>query len=202
MYMWYDALISGIWRVHMYAMTHIKRAIQKKPRLIFLELKYTAGGEGDGDWGIFRVSTKYQYRLPWLGLSRQNLVCGMTLLYLWHDSFVCVMWLIHVYDMTRMCVWHDSLLCVTWLVMYVRVTWLDVCVCVWHDCLLMRVWHDLLIWYVHWCMTEWCMSWHHSVIHMYDWVMCMTEWCMTEWYMWLSDVMIYDSYICMTEWCV
>jgi len=38
------------------------------------------------------------------------------------------------------------------------------------------------------CMTEWCMSWHHSVIHMYDWVMCMTEWCMTEWYAWLSDI--------------
>jgi len=27
--------------------------------------------------------------------------------------FVCVTWLIHMFDMTNSCAWHDSLMCVT-----------------------------------------------------------------------------------------
>jgi len=33
----------------------------------------------------------------------------------WHDSFICVTWLIHLCDMTHSSVWHDSFICVTWL---------------------------------------------------------------------------------------
>jgi len=33
----------------------------------------------------------------------------------WHDSFICVTWLIHMCDMTHSYVWHDSFICVTWL---------------------------------------------------------------------------------------
>jgi len=32
----------------------------------------------------------------------------MTHLYVWHDSFICVTWLIHMCDMTHSYVWHDS----------------------------------------------------------------------------------------------
>jgi len=56
----------------------------------------------------------------------------------WHDSFICVTWLIHMSDMTHSYVWHDSFICVTSLIytrdtthLYVRcdscilrVTWL------------------------------------------------------------------------------
>jgi len=44
--------------------------------------------------------------------------------YVWHDSLICVIWLIHmtdgsVYECARirhLYVWHDSLICVTWLI--------------------------------------------------------------------------------------
>jgi len=36
-------------------------------------------------------------------------VCGMTHSYVWHDSFMCVTWLIHKCDMTHSCVWHSSI---------------------------------------------------------------------------------------------
>ena len=38
-------------------------------------------------------------------------ICGVTHSYVWHDSFIRVMWLNR-----RTCVWHDSFVCVTWLI--------------------------------------------------------------------------------------
>jgi len=38
----------------------------------------------------------------------------MTHSYVWHDSFICVIWHIHMCDMTHSYVWHDSFICVTW----------------------------------------------------------------------------------------
>jgi len=35
---------------------------------------------------------------------------------LWHDSFMCVAWLIHVCDEIHSWVWYDSFMCVTWLI--------------------------------------------------------------------------------------
>jgi len=43
-------------------------------------------------------------------------ICGMANLYVWHDSFICVTWLLHMFDMTHSYVWHDSFKCVTWLI--------------------------------------------------------------------------------------
>ena len=39
----------------------------------------------------------------------------MTHSYVWHDSFICVPWLIHICDMTHSHVRHDSSVCGTWL---------------------------------------------------------------------------------------
>jgi len=36
-------------------------------------------------------------------------ICDMTHSCVWHDSFVCVTWLIRVCDMTHWYVWHDSM---------------------------------------------------------------------------------------------
>jgi len=42
-------------------------------------------------------------------------MCDATPSYEWHDSFICVTWLLHMCDATRSYVWHDSFICVTWL---------------------------------------------------------------------------------------
>jgi len=41
----------------------------------------------------------------------------------WHDSFICVTWLIHMCDMTPSYVWHDSFICVTWLLHITHTGW-------------------------------------------------------------------------------
>ena len=35
-------------------------------------------------------------------------MCDMSHLYVWHDSFTCVTWLIHMCNMTHSYVWHNS----------------------------------------------------------------------------------------------
>jgi len=84
----------------------------------------------------------------------------MTHWYVWHDAFIYVTWLLHMYDMTSWYVWHDS---------FIRVTWLTH---MWHIwCTAMRiaktghshshVWHDSFIcvqWLIH--------TWHNSFIAM------------------------------------
>jgi len=60
--------------------------------------------------------------------------CGMTHVMprhacVWHDSCMCVTWLMHACDMTHECVWHDSCMRVTWLMHACDMTH----ACVWHD---------------------------------------------------------------------
>jgi len=63
----------------------------------------------------------------YIWMSRHRQICCVTHLWhfmqaicqhskVWHDSFICVTWLIHMYDMTYSYVWHDSFICVTWLI--------------------------------------------------------------------------------------
>jgi len=68
----------------------------------------------------------------------------------WHVSFICVIWLIHMCDMTHSYVWHDSFICVMWLIhmcgmTFIRAMWLiHVCGMTHSD-----VWHDAFI-----CVTR------------------------------------------------
>jgi len=96
----------------------------------------------------------------------------------WHDSFICVTWLIHTCDMTHSYVWHDSSICVTWLIHMCDVTpsqvWHDSFVCVaWcgHDCLCdmthSHVWCDLFT-----CVTFIFVTWllhMRDITHSYVW---------------------------------
>jgi len=50
-----------------------------------------------------------------------------THLHVCHDSFTCVMWLIHMCDMTHSHVWHISISCVSWLLYMCVMTPLHVC---------------------------------------------------------------------------
>jgi len=51
-----------------------------------------------------------------------------------YDSSICVTWLIHMFDMTHSYVWHDSFICVTWRIhmcdMIQSYVWLDSFICV------------------------------------------------------------------------
>jgi len=112
----------------------------------------------------------------WLaGLTSEVRVCDMTHSYMWHDSFICVTWLIHMCDMTHSYVWHDSFICVTWLIHAWKasfvcdmrhVTHLSCVTCpipMWHDSLWHSVWHDscdLHMWHDSFNMTH--HKWHDS----------------------------------------
>jgi len=83
---------------------------------------------------------------------------------------VCVTWLIHMCDVTHSYVWHDSFMCVPWFI-HICVTWL-IHMC---DVTHLHVWRDSFInetWPIHMCdMTHWyvrhdsliCVTW---LIHM------------------------------------
>jgi len=96
--------------------------------------------------------------------------------YLWHDSFICVTWRIHMCDMTHSYVWHDAFICVTWRI---------------HTCDMTHsyVWHDAFIcvtWRIHMCdMTHSCVWWKNV---QGDILVCD----MTYSYVW------HDSFICVT----
>jgi len=69
----------------------------------------------------------------------------------WHDSFICVTWLIHTCDMTHSYVWYNSFIFVTWHIHISDMTHS----CAWHDSFIILtrlihnfdlmhsyVWHD------------------------------------------------------------
>jgi len=68
----------------------------------------------------------------------------------WHDSFICVTWLIPMCDMTHSYVWHDAIICVTWRIHMCEMT---------HS----YVWHDSIIcvtWRIHMCDMSHSYVWH------------------------------------------
>jgi len=83
----------------------------------------------------------------------------------WHNSFICVIWLIYSGDMTHSNVWHDSFVCATWLIDLWDKTHLirDTIHSEWiesHSNLLLhifQVWHDPLI----------CVTWLIYTSHIY-----------------------------------
>jgi len=79
----------------------------------------------------------------------------MTHLYVWHDSFVRVTWLIHIYSY----MWHDSFIRVTWLIYTCDMTYQYRFICVpWLALELIVL--AFYIWSIY-LLQYWC-----SVIHM------------------------------------
>jgi len=123
----------------------------------------------------------------------------------WHDSLICVTWMIYVCDMThscgmthsyecvclskwclpvRMCdmthwyVWHESFMCVTWLI---HVAWLiHMSVCAYQNDLFLSV---CVTWLIHMC----------DMTHSYECV-CPLECDMTHWLF----MCVTDSCACVT----
>jgi len=69
-------------------------------------------------------------------------ICDMTPSHVWHDSFTCMTWLLHLYGMTPRHIWHDSITHMTWLLHL-------------YDTTPSHIWHDPITY----------MTWPH---HMYD----------------------------------
>jgi len=106
-------------------------------------------------------------------------MCDMTHSYVWHDSFICVTYLIHMCDISHSYVWHDSFICVTWLM---------------HMCDMTHayVWHDLFVG-ISWLMKMRDMT--RSYVR-YDSFICMT-WLIHTRDMTHSQAW-HDSFMCVT----
>jgi len=140
-----------------------------------------------------RAMTHWYVRRDWFqGACRDLLILecySFTHWHVWHrkDSFMrhaCQV--IHLCDMTHSSVWHDSFICVPWLIHMCAMTWLDThaswmrheaCVtwlrikCVWHDSLAcVQVWHDSFG--MHTC--QWVMP--HRIHNVTLWVMPRVTW--------------------------
>ena len=143
-YVWHESFLCVTWLIHMCDMTYLY---------------------------VFAAIPCCRLNQRWCVMSRTHThtpipVCDMTHSYVWHDSFICVIWLIHTCDMTHLyvfaaspccllnqrctknfkklwcvmsrththththsCVWHDSFICVTWLIPMCDMTHSYV----WHD---------------------------------------------------------------------
>ena len=100
-------------------------------------------------------------------------------LYVRHDSFIFLTWLIRMFDMTHSYVRHDMFICVTWRIhmcdMKCSYMWYDVFTCAtWHihtcDMTHSHVWHDAftcVTWRIHMCDMTYSHVWHdvwHDVL--------------------------------------
>jgi len=67
-------------------------------------------------------------------------MCDMTHSYVWHDSFICVTWLIHISDMTHPYGWHDSFICATWPIADHQANGRVASRYIWHDSFISMAW--------------------------------------------------------------
>jgi len=62
------------------------------------------------------MTHSYVWRDSFIGVVWRIHMCDMTHSYVRHDSFICETWLIHMWDMTHSYLLHNPCTCVTWLV--------------------------------------------------------------------------------------
>jgi len=139
-----------------------------------------------------------------LGQSLTRLLCDMTHSYVWHDSFICVTWLIHTCNMTPSYVWHDSFSASLGQSLtrpfHARLTFsgphAPAAAGVLYD-----MNHSCMTWLVHMSTTNSCVTWLIHVWH--DSLKCdMTHSCVT-WLIRVWNDSFYDSFMYnMTRSCV
>ena len=138
---------------------------------------------------LSHVTHKEEWHVPWMQLDSFCIVfvscvymhvtsIVFIFVHVWHDSSICLIWLIHMCDMTRSYTckaisygWHDSFVRSTWLMYMFHIPLSYLC----HDSSICVTWliyvcdmthpyvrHDLFIhvtWFFHMCDT----------IHLYVW---------------------------------
>ena len=137
---WHDSFTCVTWLIHTCDLTHSHMWYDSFTRVTRL-IKACRHASRD---------SLEQARVPRNGRYKTNL----------HDSYMCVTWLIHVWDVTHICpdgvvymhtpqsdmthshVRHDSYMCVTWLITHT---------CVWHDSYMWvtRLKHVCVTWLTH-----------------------------------------------------
>jgi len=85
-YVWHDVLLCVTWLIHMCDITHHMNDV----------IWTISHGQNHGSCHRYECCD-----LIWMMWSKNDS-------YVWHDSFICVTWLIHMCDMTHSYVWHDS----------------------------------------------------------------------------------------------
>ena len=133
------------------------------------------GIEGGYVWRLNESCHRYEWVMSHIWMSHVTYMnvmwrCDMTHSYVWHDSFICVIRLIHMCDMTNSRVWHDQYICVTWLIHIFDMP---------HS----HTWHDPFI-----CMTWLIRMCDMTVWHLYEWrdsfIFFATNYMMTHTYVW------------------
>jgi len=110
MCVWHDLFMCVTWLTYMCDMTHPYYTLQM--------FKYSHAAP----WHVCVCGMTYSYVRPDSSISHVEDVEVISCLhpdthsYVWHDSFICVAWLIHVCDMTHPNMRHTSSTCATWLI--------------------------------------------------------------------------------------
>jgi len=111
-YVWHDSFTRETWLIHACDVAALTR---RTPLCCVTQTKW---------WWIWDMTHSYMWRGS-LNSSDAFVLCDITDLCVWHASFICVTWLIHMWDMTHSYmrrgslnsyVWRDSFICVTWLI--------------------------------------------------------------------------------------
>jgi len=175
LYVWYDSFICVTWLIRMCDVTHL----------------YV--------WWCYPQFEMWRPDVCLYVRHDESFVWHMTHLYVWHDSFICVTWLIHVCDMTHSYVWRDSFICVLvlsaiWILEFGDLMCVRMCVMSNHMCDMTHsyVSHDSFIcvtWLIHVCDMTRSYVWHDSFICV-TWLIHVCD--MTHSCVW------HDSFVCVT----
>jgi len=188
MYLCHDSFICVTWLIHTCDMTRDAfMCVRCRAKAEFQDIQYEL-------WKHVSVPVTYN-------MNHGIWVWGRTCVCVWHDSSICVIWIIHMCYMTHLYVWRDSPICVRDMMQhelcnihlchnsFTYVTWL-IHMC---DMTCSPVWHDsfkCVTWCIHVCyMTHSCVP---HVIHICN---------MTHWYL-CHDTLTYvchDAFICVAR---
>jgi len=143
------------WPIHMYDMTHVFFDLLTCVTWLMCNLIYSL---------VCHALCECTVGPEW----NQSYTRDMTHLHVWHDSFTCVSWFLHMCDVTHPYMSRDSFVCMAWLI-HTCVTWL---LHVWHDSFICETWLS--------CVTQTCILqtysnvWHNSSIHV-TWLLRMHD---------------------------